>query len=213
MIPKLGCIIRPEIKAQHALMPVGTRQLLPAWSRIENVPRILGHNDQIGDCACVAAVNAVQTELGVLGHFEALPDTLAVQVYSAVTGYVPGDESTDNGTDPEQLFAWWQNNPIGPYKLKSFMRLNPLNLFGLRNSIVGRMGVYLCVDLAVEQQNQTEWTPAGTPGSWGGHAVWGDMYEADWLEVTTWGTGKRVSDDFLTSSFTAMAYGLDLVPV
>lgn len=210
-MPKLGCIIRPEVKALHASLALQANLLLPAWSRVVGTPRILGHNDQIGDCACVAAVMAVQTHLARQGNLIAIPDDLAVQVYSAVTGYVPGNDSTDNGTDPEQLFAWWKTNGIAGYKLADFTRINPANINALRNSIAGAGGVYLCLELSQEQMTTKEWLPVGSPGSEGGHAVWGDSYEAQDIFVTSWGEEIGIkSTTFAAKGFVAMAYSLEL---
>ncbi|MDE2342902.1 MAG: hypothetical protein KGL63_05835 [Betaproteobacteria bacterium] len=152
---------------------------------------------------------AVQTQLSRQGIMTPMPDDLPVQIYSAITGYVPGNAATDQGTDPEQLFAWWAANPIAGYKLGTFTRINPANVNAMRNAIING-GAYLCVELAVEQQGQKEWKPAGTPGSWGGHAVWADTYEADWLSVTSWGECILVDDAYLSGGFGAAVFSLDL---
>lgn len=209
-IPKLGCIIRPEVKAMHAALAVDAKPLLPAWSRIVGTPRICAGNNSIGDCAVVAAINAVQTRLSRQGNFRPIPDALGPEIYSAVTGYTPLNPATDRGTDPEQLFAWWQVNPIAGHKLRGFTRINPANTNALRNAITG-LGAYLCVELAVEQQGKSKWTPAGTPGTWGGHAVWSDDYEANYFQATSWGQAIQVDEAYLTGGYAVAAYSLDLV--
>ena len=207
----LGCIIQPEIKAMHAALPISAPQMLPAWSRIVDTPRIGKSNLTVGDCACVAAVNAVQTLLARGGDYTPISEQVALDVYAAVTGYNPADPSTDRGTDPEQLFAWWRENAIAGHKLATFTRLNPADTTGIKLAIMKGGGVYLCVELAMEQQNQTEWKPVGTPGTWGPHAVWGDTYEADWLTATSWMEGITVDDAYLTGGFCAAVYDLQIV--
>jgi hypothetical protein len=207
----LGCIIRPETKALHASLPVSAPAMLPAWSRIVGTPRIGKSNLTVGDCAEIAAVNAVQTLLARQGNLTPISEQVGLDVYSAVTDFKPGDPSTDRGTEPEQLFAWWRDNAIAGHKLATFTRLNPADVTGIKRAIMDRGGVYLCVELAVEQQDQTEWRPAGTPGTWGGHAVWSDTYEADWMVATSWTEGIIVDDAYLTGGFCAAVYDLQLI--
>lgn len=205
----LGCIIRPEVRTVHAALTTEARALLPAWSRIVGTPRICAGNDRIGDCAIVAAINAVQTRLSLQGNFTPIPDALGPQIYSAVTGYVPGVASTDNGTDPEQLFAWWRDNAIAGYKLRDFTRINPANVNAIRNAIVS-FGAYLCLDLTDVQEQSREWLPTGN--HIGGHAVWGDAYSDRNIGATSWGEEVAIDQTtFTTPGYVAMAYSLDLV--
>ncbi|WP_298286616.1 hypothetical protein [Acidocella sp.] len=200
----------PQTRALHAAaMPVAGG-LAPAWSRIVETPRVLGQNDRVGDCVIVAGFNAVQTALARQGNFTKLPGDLAVRIYASLTGYVPGDESTDNGTDPEAFLAWWKVNPIGGHRLGKFTRLNPVDVDGIRTAVTG-LGCYLCVDLSSANEGQMVWTPDGVAGSWGGHAVWADEYEAAKIGVSSWGEGYGIGGAYFAApGFVTAAFALEL---
>jgi hypothetical protein len=219
MAHPLGCIIRPETKALHASLPVSAPAMLPAWSRIVGTPRIGRSNLTVGDCAEIAAVNGVQTLLARQGKLTPIDEQVALDVYSTVTGYNPADPSTDRGTDPEQLFAWWRDNAIAGHKLATFTRLNPADTTGIKRAVMDRGGVYLCVELSNENMaaNESdtdgcyEFSPIGTPGTAGGHAIWSDEYIANRLGSTSWVKPTIVYDSFLTGGFCAAVYDLQLI--
>ncbi len=79
---------------------------------------ILG-NDVVGDCVIAAAMHYAQNETANTGN-PLTPNTqLALETYSAITGYDPsqtdanGNNPTDQGTDFEsQLFPYWTNHGI-----------------------------------------------------------------------------------------------------
>lgn len=70
----------------------------------------------------------------------------------------------------------------------------------------------MCVELATEQQNERVWTPTGTCGSWGGHAVWTDSYEGALTKITSWGAEFYIDRSYFEASgFVVGAYALELV--
>ncbi len=208
---KLGCQWRPQAFMPVALTGAG-RAPVEAYSRIEGAPRVAGHNDECGDCVETAACNAVQTRLAIAGGRTALSDELPVSIYEqpAVAGYVPGDAATDVGTDPARLFAWWKANSIGGWKLRAETPIAPSMEGDVRNAILG-LGVFLVLELSVEMQNQKLWLPAGTPGSWGGHAMWCDEFDGALTWGTTWGQPQAIDRSLFGTPFVLGAYALDLV--
>lgn len=73
-------------------------------------------NDVIGDCVIAAAMHYAQTETANTSDPLTPNRTLAIQTYSAITGYDPsqtddqGNNPTDQGTEFEsQLFPYWQS--------------------------------------------------------------------------------------------------------
>jgi hypothetical protein len=76
-------------------------------------------NDTVGDCVIAAAMHFAQNETANTGAPLTPSRDLALQTYSAITGYDPaqtddqGNNPTDNGTDFEsQLFPYWTNHGI-----------------------------------------------------------------------------------------------------
>lgn len=60
-----------------------------------------------GNCVLAYLANAISTH--AVNSGQPVPGFTSKQVvgwYSEVTGYVPGDESTDNGTDPVDMLNW-----------------------------------------------------------------------------------------------------------
>jgi hypothetical protein len=208
---RLGCRLNPSVTAYAGRAGASIAPALPAWSRIVTAPRVEGHNDTIGDCVETAGFNAVQTLLARAGNDTQIPNALVPAVYTAVTGYNPANPATDQGTDPEAFFAWWGQSPIAGYKLGNLTRLNPQDEAAIRQTIATTGGVFLCVELAVEQQNQLVWTATGTPGTWGGHAIWCDSFEADLTFATSWGEVKPIDRSYFEKGFVQAAYGLELV--
>lgn len=68
---------------------------------------ILG-NATVGDCVIAMMMHAIIVTTGTAKFTTAL----AVKLYSAITGYIPGDESTDNGADPIAAAKYWQKHGI-----------------------------------------------------------------------------------------------------
>lgn len=184
----------------------------PARSRIIGTNRVLGFNNKIGTCMQDLCLNAVQTELSLKGIMSPIPDQLAVQIYQAVTGYNPADPSSDRGTDPDEMFAWWLENEIAGYKLKAPPRLlNPKDQFGVHAGIARSKFVGLIVNLSLNQQNQITWTGEGDPGSWGRHAVLADQNDGP-TGSTSWGAEKWIANSFYAKGFVLAAYEFALVP-
>ena len=210
---RLGCRWPKGQVTRSAAGLAGDAAPPAAYSRVEATPRIAGQNNVLADCVETAAANMVQTVLGRRGNYASLGDLLPVQVYQqpAVAGYVPGDPSTDQGTDPERLFSWWTSNPIGGYRLKRLLAFHPQDETGIRGHIAAAGSVMLVLALAREQQNQRVWLAAGTPGSWGYHAMTMDEWGGALTWGTTWGEAQPMDRSFFGAGFVVGAYGCDLI--
>lgn len=183
-----------------------------AYGRIQDAQRLEGFNDEIGDCVPVGIINGVidfiYRHVGPLASL--VPNQLAKDVYSAVTGYKDGDPATDNGTDPDQMFAWWAQNDILGWKLKNVTLIDPRNDDAVKRSVssVGFNG--LVSALAIEQQNEVIWMGNGTPGTWGYHYTNCDGYDGPYT-ATSWGLEKLVDQSFFDGGFVKQVYQYDLV--
>ena len=198
--------------------PAATRRVAAfrppaAYSRIIGTPRVSGHNDQVGDCVETAACNAVQTAMAGRGlSAPQISNDLAVSLYSQITGYTALNPASDRGTDPNDLFAWWRKNQVFGYRLTQFAPVDPRSEVDVRHVIATTGGIFFIVALATEQQNQLVWTAAGTPGSWGYHAVWADDYDGALTSCTSWGEAKPIDRSYFDAGFVVGAYALDLNP-
>jgi hypothetical protein len=72
---------------------------------------ILG-NDTVGDCVIAAMMHYAQTETANTENPLTPTTALALQTYSAITGYDPNDPSTDQGTTWAAALTYWQAKGI-----------------------------------------------------------------------------------------------------
>jgi hypothetical protein len=63
-------------------------------------------NDTLGDCAIAGSIEEVRLANALRGVTVPFTDETAVENYSAITRYVPGDPSTDQGTDVHDLYDY-----------------------------------------------------------------------------------------------------------
>lgn len=66
-------------------------------------------NDELGDCAIAGSIEEIRLANALRGVTVNFTDETAIQNYSEITGYTPGDPETDQGTDVHQLYDYRQN--------------------------------------------------------------------------------------------------------
>lgn len=206
---KLGCRWRgsPAVTVER----VATRLPPVAYSRIIGTPRVAGYNELVGDCVETAACNAVQTAMAGRGlSGPQISNNLVVTLYTQITGYTALNPASDRGTDPNEMFAWWRQNTIAGYRLQQAIAVDPKSEPDMRHVISTSGGIFLVLALGLAQQNQLVWTDAGTPGSWGYHAVWADDYGGALTSCTSWGEAKVMDRGFFAAGFVVGAHALDL---
>jgi hypothetical protein len=182
-----------------------------AWGRIVSTPRVAGDNTRLGDCFPTACCNAVETHLWSWNQDIIVPNDAAVAAYQGMAGYNPADPATDQGTQPEQGFAWWQQNAIAGFKLSLATPIDPGSVGDIRHTISSALGVLLCIELSTENQNQRVLMPDGQKGSWGAHAVWMDGYDGSVICGTSWGLPFYLDEKFIEAGWVMAAYAVDLV--
>jgi len=197
--------------SQVPAKPLPMAELAPAaYGRNYFTRRIKGFNDLYGDCVPVACCNVVQTLLGRRGVWAPINGQVPLDIYSVVTGFNKADPTTDNGTDPNQMLAWWKVNSIEGYRLNSFSLINPKDDITYHAAIARRGAVLAIVNLAVEQQNQLMWSAAGTPGTWGMHCICLDQYVGP-AGSTSWGEEKWIDRSFFDNGFVVQIYELEVI--
>lgn len=162
-------------------------------------------NDSIGDCVEAAAGHMIEQWNFYAGHPQQPSDQDILKAYSDVSGYVPGDPSTDNGTDMLSFLKYWRKVGVGGHKIRAFVTVNWLNDDEIRAAILYFGNLYIGVALPTSAQGQSSWTvpdggtesSAGGPGSWGGHCI--PVVAASPITRTciTWGETLKMSHNFL----------------
>jgi hypothetical protein len=190
-----------------------TSTLPPAPATVENGPAVtipwgmLG-NDTVGDCTCAGAGHAEMT-WDAVGQDEqlALTDAEILAAYSAITGYVPGDPSTDKGADLLTVLKYWRQTGIVGNQIGAFAEVSAhdvanvklsIDLFGvayvgvqLPNAALPTNGQIVPFTTVKKMSNKNTW-----PNPQNGHCIVYVGYDADGLTCVTWGQTNPVSWGF-----------------
>lgn len=180
---------------------------LPAIPDAKNWGETVKHwgmmaNDRLGDCTCAAAGHVILLDTSARGTPMVISDSDIIGAYEKVGGYIPGDESTDNGAVELDVLNHWRKAGIGGHKILAFVSINPKDLNQVRHAIFLFGSVYAGVSLPITAQGQDVWAEAGLPigdakpGSWGGHAVPLIAYDRSRFACVTWGDVKWMTQSW-----------------
>lgn len=201
---RLGLARRPHGFRMRALSNYLTPSLsfppVLAWER----PLAWGMlaNDSVGDCVIAKTLHQIMCWRSVANASfpAAFTDEEAIGLYSAVTGYIPGDPSTDNGTDPSDMLKYWQTTGVYGHKIDGGASLDISNLQSLKAALYTFGGLEFDLDVPAYVMS----VPSG--GSWsdtggdktilGGHSVLAVGYGADGFRVVSWGATYTADLDF-----------------
>lgn len=158
-------------------------------------------NDRCGDCTIAAAGHLIQEWTADQGEMIVPTEAQVLGEYEAVSGYIPGDESTDHGAVEIDVLNRWRQKGLCGHKIYAYSAVNPRNVFEVQQTIYLFGGAYIGVALPLSAQRQTIWDSVegqdGEPGSWGGHAVPLVAYTPNTLVCVSWGGLKRMTWRFL----------------
>jgi hypothetical protein len=156
-------------------------------------------NDQIGDCTIAAAGHMLEA-WARYGHGQAVKVTDAdvLKAYEAVSGYVPGNPSTDQGAVMQDVLDYWRKTGIGGHRILAFAEVDVHNPSQVAAALYlfGHVYVGLSVPASAEDQFNAgqPWDVVSDDGGiLGGHAV--DL-GARPLEVVTWGSRQAMTEAF-----------------
>lgn len=224
-----------------------TRPGLPAVAPYDDVDRAsavaswpMYLNNQLGDCTVAAAAHMLAAMCVYAGFPEpAFADNVILHAYSAVSGYIPGDQATDSGALCSDVLAYLQATGIPDttgkvHKVAGYAKLGnaaDLDLLGQVLNVTGTVYTGVNVQQHMEQQfaDGQPWTY--DPGDLvvGGHCInlqrrQGAAVAAP-LEYVTWGALQAAdpvfqarlvqeawfvaSEDFIRTSGTSVE-GMDL---
>jgi hypothetical protein len=159
-------------------------------------------NDQLGDCTIAGCGHAVQVWSLNTGQEVTISDAAIKSAYAAWDGYVPGDDSTDNGGVELDVLNNWHQTGLDGHVLGAFAAANTKNLMEIQQAISLFGGVYIGLNLPVTAQQQTVWDVVSAeggdaePGSWGGHCVYVVAYDQSSFTCITWGKVLKMTAAF-----------------
>lgn len=204
----------PHLPALAQLwQPKGDADLACDWySCLSSWPMLA--NDTVGDCTCAAIGHLIQQWTA---YTDAAPvvmdDQQVLAVYSAVSGYVPGDEATDRGALCADVLRYWMIEGVptpdgGPDTLTGAARIAPGDADAIRHAIATFGNLYAGIALPMSAQTEEVWTAiSDAPGSWGGHCVPLVGYNGVGPVCVTWGALKQMTWDWW-ATYAEEAYAL-----
>ena len=151
-------------------------------------------NDVLGDCVIAGGYHIVGVATGNATGTPFVASTAQITAdYSAIGGYVPGDPSTDNGCDEQTALNYWtQHGFANGTKLVGWMAVDATNMQEVMAAMYLFENLYFGIELP-----DTWITPfpsgdgfvwdVGTPDPQNGHCVEGDGYNAQGVQIDSWG--------------------------
>lgn len=156
-------------------------------------------NDTLGDCAEAGMLHIGQVHTDDAGGIFTPTAAGAISLYSSITGYVPGNPSSDRGSNLTDCLNYWRSTGFDGHTITAYLSVSPLNKTQAEEGIYYYGGLYTGVQLPSSAQSQTGrvWTvttgPDAAPGSWGGHCVPVVGYDENSLWCVTWGTLQQMT--------------------
>lgn len=153
-------------------------------------------NDEIGDCVIAGMAHLVGVFTGNAGQ---VPDMFtAAQItamYSAIGGYVPGDDSTDGGCDERTAMAYWQSQgaPAGSNKIAGWVSVDGSQPTRVKTALWLFEGLVFGIELPDKwidpfpSKPGFVWDIAGRANPENGHCVVGVGYNAQGVIIDSWG--------------------------
>ncbi len=180
------------------------------WKERAPIPIRMFANDVYGDCTRASqAIAALRMERIETRKTIEIADSEVVRVYFEMTKKYYG--GGDTGAYEEDALSEWRKpdctfrDSLGrPLTIDAFTRINQANLTEVKTAIFtsGAHGVKMCFNLPAAFATQTQvWDiPKGQPlmddylpGSWGGHSVYVEDYDAFGVWVPTWDLKIHIS--------------------
>jgi len=152
-------------------------------------------NDRLGDCTAAGAFHIDGLLLGNAGQPITFTEDDAVKFYSATTGYVPGDPSTDRGGDEVTVLNYWRQYGLvgNDHKISAWVSVDAANEQQVRLAMYLFENLYFGVELPdawvnpFPSGNGFTWDVAGDPDPENGHSFVGIDLEEGGILIDTWG--------------------------
>jgi hypothetical protein len=165
-------------------------------------------NDTAGDCVWAGGAHETVLLGTEGGHHPAFTTESVLSDYSAVTGYVPGDESTDRGTDVRQAMKYRASTGLRDanghrHHIGAYLQLKPADLTELYQALC----VFGCVGIGIQfPASAMSQFHAGEPWSVvegskieGGHYVPIVARRNGNPVCVTWGRTQPITEEFFVA--------------
>jgi hypothetical protein len=156
-------------------------------------------NDQLSCCLAAYACHHLMNITAHTGKMIVPTNDDCQKFYSAFSGYVPGDPSTDNGGYFTDMYDEWQTNGLCGVKISGWVQIDTKDLAKRMQAIRLFLGCGVGVLLPPSAESQFEanhaWTMAPGDVPTDGHAVLESGEGADGHNFGSWGFGAVKADN------------------
>ena len=148
----------------------------------------------LGDCVIAAGYHIVGVETGNAGNLFVATNAQITADYSAIGGYVPGDESTDQGCNISTALGYWQSRGFANgTKILGWLAVDATNVTEIQQAMY--LFENLDFGMALPDKwispfpsgNGFTWDVAGSPDDNNGHSIMGFGYNTSGVLVDSWG--------------------------
>ncbi len=172
-------------------------------------------NDTLRDCVIAAGAHIAGVVTGNASGqpFHAALASIIAQ-YSAIGGYVPGNEATDQGCDEIAALNYWQQHGmLNGTKILGWLRVDESNpaevraaLYYFENLLFG-MALPEPWVAPFPSGPGFRWDVAGAPVDANGHAVMATGFKPGIIDIDSWGMGGEITDAAVAKYCAASAGG------
>lgn len=162
-------------------------------------------NSDIGDCTAAAYFHARQIWSFNATHSEiTAPDSDVIGLYSASTGYQPGNPTTDQGGVEQDVLTYLLNHGAPNCKpILAFIEVDSRNLDDVRRTIyecgVAYIGVNLPQTIVSGDAPPDVWDAVPGDTIAGGHAIALCGYDIDGFTLISWGNRYTATNAFMAN--------------
>lgn len=160
-------------------------------------------NDVVGDCAEAECGHMIQVWTSNESTTVTPTDDDIIAAYSAITGYDPGDASTDKGTILLDALNYWRQTGIAGHKIGAYVQVDHTNIQEVKTALDLFGGLCTGAALPVSAQSAigSSWSQVSQNdiGTWGGHALCACAYDEYGITYLTWGKRQMATWDWFTT--------------
>ena len=167
-------------------------------------------NDRLGDCTIAAVAHYVMLATAHTGTLFTPTDDDVINMYSEVSGYVRGDDSTDNGAVCTDVLNYWQTEGLSGHKILAWASINykdpSMRHLGIYLFGANYVGVQLPASAQDQFANSQSWDVVPHDPIEGGHCILETGYGSLGSNFQTWGKGDQKASSAWSARYMDEAY-------
>lgn len=171
-------------------------------------------NDELGDCVIAGGYHIAATATGNAGSLFTATAAQIISDYSAIGGYVPGDESTDQGCDEQTALNYWTETGFADgTKLAGWAAVDGTDVQELKACTWLFENLMFGIELpdawisSMPTGSGFTWDGAGSPDPNNGHCVVAAGYDGNGATIDTWGLLGTLTYDAIAEYAVSSAGG------